>query len=156
MKKKFCMFFLMLASVIACIVCLAACNNGDDNGIGEVQAEYVGEYEFYSIHQVLVIDGKEEVMDMVAGDGFVTKDYMHLSLNQDGSYSMSINDVDGTPLDIPKLGGKWGVKNNKLSMASNDNSTGGYNNVTLVDGILTMYGSNGGINAEIKLKKVVE
>lgn len=148
MKKKFLAFLLVLASIIACTVCLAACDNG-----GVSRDEYVGKYEFISLHVVMEMDGERTVVDDVAGVGNVTKDFYTLELKSDGSYIMSINN------GMTSMQGTWTVKGGKLGISSKDGSSGSYQNAVLSDGVLTMSSRMelegiGWQEQELKLKKV--
>lgn len=152
MKKKMLGFLLVLASVIACIVCLAACGNG-----GASRAEYVGKYEFVSMHVVMKFDDEDEdsVIDYVAGKDGITKDFYTLELKEDGNYVMTIGAAGGT------MEGTWNVNGGKLALNSANGSNGSFQNAKLEDGYLIMsskteikgFGSN---EQELKLKKVVE
>lgn len=146
MKKKIFAFLLVLASVIACVVCASACSEK-----GSHPAEYVGKYEGISTRSILIYDGEQTIEEF--------EDDSLLELKDDGNYVLTF-DVEGASASIS---GTWSVDGGKLSMASKDGS-GSYSNVTLVDDILTistrMEANDGGILVvminETKFKKVVE
>lgn len=167
MRRKILVFLLALASAIACMFCITACNGGGTNNGGtgggeqsggetDITSVYVGKYEFLSMTASL--NGSEQKVE-VGKDG-VTADYIQLELNEDGTY---IAISKSTPAQYTSEG-TWTVKDGKLVMSSKDNSMGSFNNVSLTDGILTISSTQTAnigsdvmeIQQQMKLKKVVE
>lgn len=149
MKKKIYVLLLVLASVIACMVCLAACNNGDGTSDAN-RGEYVGEYEFVSVY----MDG----VYTEAGENGLTEDFIKLDLNENGNFVYQVRTGTGTS-SYMTMTGSWTIKGDKLELTYKDGS-GSKMNASLLDGVLTMSSSydtgSSSITQVIKLKKVVE
>lgn len=148
MKKKILSFLLVLASVIACAVCFAACNNS----LGEIPDEYVGKYKCLSVHIEVKMQDIEEKFDLIPGQNGTPENYYTLELNADGKYVMTMNIGQPEPII---MNGTWGVRNEQLELRSADGS-GSFTNSTLVDGFLTLHSKNEVQEQTIKFEKIAE
>ena len=159
MKKKISVFLLVLVSVIACVVCLVACNNE-----GAPPAEYVGKYEFVSLSLETSFNGEEpDKTTIETGMPNVDKDFLSLTLNGDGKYEMVMSPsfmaaVGAVGSGNGVLSGKWSVSDGNLILAGSS-----YGNGILANNVLTFTNENStnydgqtmSAKQELILKKVV-
>ncbi len=155
MKKKILTLLLVLASVIACMFCVSACNGG-----GADRSDFIGKWECISVRVVMNTEGEEgTVVNYIPGESGIPEDYCTLELNEDGSFTMTTKVQTNAPAIT--VNGTWSVNDGYLSMETENGKNDGYTNATIVDGVLTLSSkfespSIGLQEQEIKLRKVVE
>ena len=113
MKKKIFAFLLVLASVIACTVCIAACS-------AATKEDYVGEYEFVSYKLTQIIDGEKdeeiiEVGKVTSGGEIATKYSFYLKLKENGDFEFSNGGSYIGEYDDDRKG-TWTVEDGKLKL----------------------------------------
>lgn len=121
MKKKIFAFLFVLASVIACTVCVAACNGGAN------RADYVGKYEFVSIKMTANANGEKMEQSFNVGENGIEKDFILLELKEDGTYKMNNSkyymQITGGLRDA-QMEGEWSVSGGKLILKSSGFDSG--------------------------------
>lgn len=116
MRKRIIGVFVLLASVIACIVYASACKKEDKN-----PKEYVGKYEFVSVEVSLDTNGEKDRQKIEVGKDGIEKDFIVLELKNDSTYKIIMSPrymeaIGAQGTGSGEIEGEWSVSDNKLKL----------------------------------------